>query len=162
MIYRGLYTSWATPKASFIELALGSIINSFGETASSLTSTLEYSSISLDVVSVPSTGFSTGRLCTFSSVIILAIPVPYIAPLRNTSHKASLAPVDSKSSCNRPRIYSTSCLSSSSWSSWISNQRPLPNVASSSSATLASTACCRAGIIILDFSDTLFLSSAVH
>ena len=147
MLCLGFTTSCATPNASSILTAEGSIRNSLGLIASTLTSITLSSCSILSLTIVPSIGTSTGYLQVLSATDTLPIPVPYIAPLRNTSHSASLQPVDSKSSCNKFLTYSASLGSWSSISSLISNHLPLPNVASSISATDDSTACCSAGEI---------------
>ena len=150
---------WATPNASSIVVAVGSITNSFGDTDSNLTHVYGISCVLVLVVMVPGTGSSIATISILSCTNTLPIPVPNIAPLSKHSAIASLTPSFVKSSWSKLRIYSASCLFWSRMSSSRSNQRFPPKIASSNSATVASIACDVAGEINLLFSDCLVLSS---
>jgi len=158
-MYLGLITMWATPNASSIVAAVGSITNSFGDTDSNLTHVYGISCVSVIVVIVPGIGTSVATISILSCTNTLPIPVPNMAPLSKHSAIASLTPSFVKSSWSKLRIYSASCLFSSRTSSSRSNQRLPPKIASSNSATVASIACDVAGEISLLFSDCLVLSS---
>ena len=90
------------------------------------------------------------------------MPVPNTAELIKHSATAFLTLAASKSSVNFFLKNMVSCLLLSTISSAISNHLPLPNVASSNSATLDSTACCKAGDIIRERSEALSASAGFH
>ena len=107
-------------------------------------------------------GCVAGFISLTSSITNSPIPVPYIAASSIHSETALRVLVNSKSSCNLAFKPSMSEASWSAISSLISNHLPRPNVASSTSATLDSTACCNAGAISLERSLSRNVSPPLH
>ena len=102
-------------------------------------------------------------LNSFSVVSSISpIPVPKTAALIRHSATFLRIMLRLKSASKPLRNIIMSAVSVSAASSRISNHFPRPKVASSSSATDDSTACCKAGEIILERSDCLVLSSAAQ
>ena len=127
-------------------------------TGSNLTTNL--SRFSVPITSTPASGdcLVAGTYSVTSSITNSPIPVPNTAELRIHSAILLLALVKCISSSNCVRISCMSSFLTSCASSLISKNLPRPNVASSTSATADSTACCVAGEIILERSESRILS----
>ena len=111
------------------------------------------------VKSPPITGSVAGAISFSLESVISAIPVPKMAELSIHSPIALRTLFFVKSSLSFSLRSAISIGFWSAMSSFMSKKRPLPNVASSISATVDSTACCNAGATILERSEALVLSS---
>ena len=136
-------------------VATGSIKKFCGITGFTRTTKRSRVSTPTAVIAPSITGRVAGAISFISSMTNSAMPVPKTAELIRASATPLRTLVRAKSSVSCLRKNVMSCRSSSCRSSLMSKKEPRPNVASSISATEDSTACCRAGEIILERSDCL-------
>ena len=155
----GTNSSMATPRASSTEVATGSIRKFWGSIGRNLQAVRSCIFTPTAVRSPPMTGSVAGAISFSLERVISPMPVPKIAELSMHSPIALRTLFFEKSSLSFSRSIATSIGFWSAMSSFMSKKRPLPKVASSISATVDSTACCKAGATILDRSEALVLSS---
>ena len=150
----------ATPTALSMSVATGSIRKLWGCTGRSLTTVRSRILTPTAVIAPSITGSVAGTISFFFSRTISPMPVPYTAALIRHSPTAFRTLFLVNSSDNASRKKRASAGFWSRISSAMSKNLPRPNVASSMSATVFSTAWSRAGETILLRSDSRVLSSS--
>ena len=158
----GTNSSIATPKASSIEEATGSIKKFCGRMGRIFTTVRDLTFTPTACMAPSRMGCVAGVKSCTSSRTSSAMPVPNTAAFNKHSATALRVLVYLNSSSRALRKKVMSSRSPSRMSSWMSNHLPRPKVASSTSATLLSTACCKAGLISLLRSLSRVRSAASH